>query len=92
VAIREKALGSEHPDLAWSLNGLAELYRTQAQYEKAEPLYQRALAIFENVLGPEHPDEATCLENYALCLRAVDRSQEAEPLESRAKAIRAKTA
>ena len=47
LAIREKALGPEHPDVAASLNNLAELYRAQGQYAKAEPLYQRALASGE---------------------------------------------
>jgi tetratricopeptide (TPR) repeat protein len=78
--------------VATSLNNLAGLYDTQGQYGKAEPLYQRALAIFEKALGPEHPNVVTVLENYALCLRAIHRSQEADLLESRAKMIRAKTA
>ena len=38
--IWEEELGPEHPYVAWSLNGLAELYRAQGQYAKAEPLYQ----------------------------------------------------
>ena len=45
LAIREKALGPEHPDVANSLNNLAVLYRAQGKYAEAEPLYQRALAI-----------------------------------------------
>ena len=107
LAIWEKALGPEHPDVATSLNNLAELYDTQGQYAqgraavpagagdpgkgagpgaprrghqpqqpgaalpspgqyaKAEPLYQRALAIWEKALGPEHPDVATSLNNLA---------------------------
>jgi len=79
-------------DVAWSLNGLAELYRAEGQYAKAEPLFQRALAILEKALGPDHPNVAICLENYALCLRAMDRSGEATPLEARAKTIREKHA
>jgi Tetratricopeptide repeat len=39
-AIREEALGPEHPDVAISLNGLAGLYRTQRQYAQAEPPLQ----------------------------------------------------
>ncbi len=45
LAIRKKALGSEHPDVGQSLNNLAELYRAQAKYIEAEPLYKRSLAI-----------------------------------------------
>ena len=59
LAIREKALGPDHPDVATSLNNLAELYRDQGRYADAEPLYKRALAIYEKALGPDHPNVAT---------------------------------
>jgi hypothetical protein len=39
-----------------------------AQYELAEPLFQRALDIREHVIGPEHPDTATSLNDLAACL------------------------
>jgi tetratricopeptide (TPR) repeat protein len=71
---------------------LALLYDGQRQYAKAEPLYQRALAIREKARGPEHPDMATCLENYAVLLRNMGRAEEAAPLDDRARAIRAKSA
>ena len=45
LAIREKALGPDHPDVATSLNNLAVLYNAQGQYAQAEPLYKRSLAI-----------------------------------------------
>ena len=44
LAIREKALGPDHPDVAQSLNNLADLYSAQGRYADAEPLYKRALA------------------------------------------------
>ena len=47
LAIREKALGPEHPDVARSVNNLAELYSAQGKYTQAEPYFQRALAIDE---------------------------------------------
>ncbi len=87
----EKALGPEHPDVATSLNNLAELYRAQGKYTEAEPLYQRSLAITEKALGPEHPHVAATLENYAALLRQTARANEAERMEARAKAIRAKS-
>ncbi len=65
LAIWEKALGPEHPDVATSLNNLAGLYQAQGKYAEGEPLYKRSLAIWEKVLGPEHPDVATSFENYA---------------------------
>ena len=48
-----------------SLNNLAELYRVQGAYERALPLFERALAIREKALGPNHPDVATSLNNLA---------------------------
>ena len=69
LAIREKALGPDHPDTAPSLNNLAELLRAQGRYGEAEPLYRLALAIREKALGPDHPDTATSLNNLAGCSR-----------------------
>jgi tetratricopeptide (TPR) repeat protein len=83
LAIWEKALGPEHPDVATSLNNLAGLYHTQGRYADAEPRFQRALAIFEKVLGPEHPDVATSLNNLTALLRATNRGIEAAGLEAR---------
>jgi len=56
LAIYEKALGPDHPDVAMTLNNLAITYTDLAQYDQALPLYQRALAIREKALGAEHPD------------------------------------
>ncbi len=58
LAIDEKALGLEHPDVGQSLNNLAGLYHSQGRYAEAEPFYSRALAIAEKTHGPEHPDVA----------------------------------
>ena len=44
LANREKALGPDHPDVAQSVNNLADLYSAQGRYADAEPLYKRALA------------------------------------------------
>ena len=55
LAILEKVLGGEHPNVATSLSNLALLYRAQGRYEQAAPLYARALAIREKVFGGEHP-------------------------------------
>ncbi len=38
LAISEKTLGTEHPDVATSLNNLAELYRAQGRDHEAERL------------------------------------------------------
>ena len=55
LALRQKLLGDDHPDVAQSLNNLAGLYDSQGKYNEAEPLYQQALNIFEQRLGVDHP-------------------------------------
>jgi CHAT domain-containing protein len=90
LALREKALGPMHPDVATSLNNLAELYQAQRAYNKAEPLYVRALDIREKVLGPMHPDVAQSLNNLAVLYRAQGAYGKAEPLLVRAIDIREK--
>ena len=88
LELAEKNVGPDHPDVAMSLNNLAELYRTQGQYVQAEPLYKRALAIYEKAFGPDHPNVATSLNNLAELYRATNRVKEAEELELRAAKIR----
>jgi tetratricopeptide (TPR) repeat protein len=83
LAMREQALGEEHPDVAASLNNLAELYRAQGRYVDAEPLYERAVAIWEKVLGTEYLYVAQSLYNLALLYLAQGRYAEAEPLMKR---------
>ncbi|MGY4233430.1 tetratricopeptide (TPR) repeat protein [Bradyrhizobium sp. USDA 4449] len=63
LAIGEKVLSREHPDVGQSLNNLATLYVKQERFAEAEPLFQRAIAIFQQVGGPEHPAVATLLNN-----------------------------
>jgi tetratricopeptide (TPR) repeat protein len=87
LAIREKALGAEHPSTATSLNNLALLLASQGDYEGARPLDERALAIREKVLGPEHPDTAESLNNLAGLLYAQGDYEAAGPLYERALAI-----
>jgi tetratricopeptide (TPR) repeat protein len=91
LALREQALGPNHPEVAQSLNDLAVVYYAQGRYAEAEPLYQRALAIYERALGPDHFDVATILNNLAEFYRAQGRYSEAEPLLQRALAIGEKT-
>ncbi len=51
--------------MATGLNKLGLLCYNQGKYAEAEPLYQRALAIWEKALGPEHPNVATSVNNLA---------------------------
>ncbi len=90
LAIREKNLGPNHPDVATTLSYLALLYHDQGRYTDAEPLFKRSLGIHEKVLGPDHPDVAATLNNLAELYRAQGRYADAEPLYKRSLAIREK--
>ena len=87
LAILEKALGSEHPSVAQSLNNLAFLYQSQGNYPTAEPLYKRSLTIREKALGANHPDVAQSLNNLAVLYAAQGNVSSAEPLYRRSLAI-----
>jgi len=87
LAIREKALGLDHPDVALSLNNLALLYKAQGRYADAEPVYKRALAIYEKALGPTHPYVAASLNNLAGLYDSQGSHADAEPLYKRSLAI-----
>ena len=80
LALREKALGKDHPDVALSLNNLALLLQDQGAYAEARPLHDRALAIREKALGMDHPDVAPSLHNLASLLCAQGAYAEARPL------------
>ncbi len=90
LAIRETALGAEHPDTAKSLNNLAVLLQAQGDYAEAKPLYERALAIHEKALGAEHPDTAVSLNRLASLLGDQGNYTGAKPLFERALAIQEK--
>ncbi|MBK8431210.1 MAG: tetratricopeptide repeat protein [Chloroflexi bacterium] len=56
LAIRERALGPDHPDTANSLNNLAVLAYDMNDFPEAARLMRRAVAIREQKLGPNHSD------------------------------------
>jgi len=84
LALDEKSLGPDHPDVARDLNNLAQLLKDTNRLGEAEPLMRRALALAEKSFGPDHPDVAIDLNNLALLLQATNRLGEAEPLLRRA--------
>jgi tetratricopeptide (TPR) repeat protein len=83
----ETRLGTNHSDVATSLDNLGHLYYAQGRYGEAEPLCLKALAISEQQLGADHPAVATRLNNLAVLYHAQKRYGEAEPLCRKALAI-----
>jgi eukaryotic-like serine/threonine-protein kinase len=88
LAIREEALGPDHPSVAGSLNSLAIVHTDLGAFDDSKALHRRALAIRENVLGPKHPEVATSLSNLAAVHDATGAHEEAMSLYRRALGIR----
>ena len=65
VQIEKESLGGEqtNTDAATSLNNLGLVYFNQEEYDKALPLFEKALQIRQKLLGDEHPEVATSLSN-----------------------------
>ena len=84
-AVRAAAatFGSTHPNVATSLNDLAQLYHKLGKYTEAELLLRRALAIYEKALGPDHLYLATSMNNLAKLYYDQGKYAEAEPLYRR---------
>jgi len=90
TAIREKALGKEHPYYATSLNNLGLLYYSMGDYAKAERYYLEATVIWEKALGKEHPSYATSLNNLGGLYDGMGDYAKAERYYLEATAIREK--
>src|SRR5262245_29254942 len=86
LAIKEKGLGYDHLDVAWSLSKLGRFYEDRGRYADAEPLLKRSLAIREKALGSDHPN--VVMDNLAAAIYVKQgRYAEAEPLIKRSLAI-----
>ena len=58
LAIFEKTLGAEHPQVASNLVNLGNAFCDQQKHVEAVPVYLRALTIDEKALGHDHPEVA----------------------------------
>jgi tetratricopeptide (TPR) repeat protein len=90
LAIREKALPANHPNLATTYNNVGSVYYKMGKYTKALPFYQKALAIWEAALFPNHPSLATLYHNIGLVHYKVGEYPRSLPYFERAVAIREK--
>jgi len=87
LAIREQALGADHPDVANSLDKLALLCEAQWKDAQAEQCYQQALDIRIRVLGSKHLDVARSLNNIGFFNFKKGQYAQAESLYRQALAI-----
>lgn len=84
VALRERALGPEHPLLASSLGNLATTLARTGAYAEAKTLQQRALAIREKAQGHDHPALAANLTGLGMVYYDIAEFIAARRLHSRA--------
>lgn len=88
AAMREKLLGTDHPESAESLILLSIPWYEKTDYQQAANLLRRGLAIMEQTAGPEHPSVAYALGRLVLVHIAQADFVTAEQLALRALAIR----
>src|SRR2546430_11818424 len=70
LTITEKALGSDHPNLATALSNLAGIYKAQGRYAEVEALYKRSLIIREKAFGPNQPSVVNTVDDLASLYKA----------------------
>lgn len=88
LAIGERVLGPDHPNVARTLGNLAILSMHMGAPGRARALLERVLAIHEAALGPEHPLVADTLNNLSIFRQVAGEYAEARALAERALAIK----
>jgi len=83
LAIRERELGSDHPDVAECLNALGDVYDNFGDYARSAAVRERSLSIRERALGPDHRDTAMSLHGLAASYVYQARYVEAQTLYER---------
>jgi tetratricopeptide (TPR) repeat protein len=82
-----KTLETDPDESGITTFNLAAVYRAQARYTEAEPLYRKAIALRESTLGVRDPSLVKPLDGLALTCQGLGRLAEAEELAARAMAI-----
>jgi tetratricopeptide (TPR) repeat protein len=80
LAVREDAVGPDHPDVATACHILGAMYMERERFAEAEPLLQRALQIRLRSFGPSDSDVISTRDDLAALYRAQGRRIEADSL------------
>jgi len=83
LAIFEKTLPPDHPNIPIGLGNLAQLYVQLQRYDEAQPLYQRALALLEKRKDANPTELGYTLANLANIQAREKHFPEAEALYKR---------
>ena len=87
LALKEKALGREHPDVALSEGNVSIALALLGRNQEALTHVDRSIAVLETGLGSGHPDLATQLSNRGEILNNLGRYREARQSFERARVI-----
>ena len=87
LALKQKLLGPEDPDVGLSEGNLANVLEEAGRYKEGLSHVERSIAIVEKKLGPLHPELASQLETRGEILNALDRPEEARQSFDRAISI-----
>jgi eukaryotic-like serine/threonine-protein kinase len=90
LAIRRKVLGKDHPELAATLVGLADMLAGAGRHAESEVLFRESLQIRRKVYGNEDWIVAGCLNNMTGPLAAQGKLAEAEAISREALAMKRK--
>jgi serine/threonine protein kinase/tetratricopeptide (TPR) repeat protein len=87
LALKEQALGRDHPDVGVSEGNLAVVLTALGRNQEALAHVDRSIEILENGLGAGHPDLATQLSNRGEILNALGRYRDGRASFERARII-----
>jgi tetratricopeptide (TPR) repeat protein len=87
LALKERALGRDHPDVGISEGNLAVALQSLARNEESLKHVNRAITLLEAGLGAGHPALANQLNNRGEILTALGRPAEARQSFERARVI-----
>src|SRR5450631_2762624 len=87
LALKERALGRDHPDVGISEGNLAVVLTMLGRNQEALEHVDRSIEILEIGLGAGHPDLATQLNNRGEILDALGRSRDARTSFEKARII-----
>ena len=80
LEIDRRALGDDHPRVAFRLQNLAIVAQNMGDLRQAEALYLEAIKRQEHTYGDRHPETVIAKGNYGMLLQREGRLTEAEPL------------
>jgi len=88
LAVKEVALGPDHPDVATTLTNLGVLYAASGRDQDAVPVLERSLSIREKRRGSEHPTLRPTLLALAAAYQRLGRAHDAFVMEVRLRLLR----